>query len=468
MASQERGEGREYLSASDRFHRAQRYEGELQRSVHEAGKKVDRTKEIPGWLVKAFVLTRLFQIETALASEMENEVIEGDIPFAEEVKSDVEMPQATRDALAYYAEHQTTFSITVQTREGEVITGYVQPDEFLGDHPRIIEGTVVDFTVLSRLSPEEFQQVRDALAETSAVVRQSSSKNDDCYFSYTDPGMFIGHTSIIPSQQGKNKDQFIRIDQLSDTGNMRWTNGTEPMAFGFSFDEIGGPHVPELFYHDPLQPQRDIQGFSVAWSGVERERGEKIFAEYLPDIERGMSTVQGQFGAVILENNLQNIVLTDHNEQNAYARWDGVYMEEDLVVGIEEGKLSKENLTEIVEHELYHMIDYRYAFSQELEPLFLSSDPSTLEEFNESAFSKRGFGGHAQENTHEFFASVMNSLDDPNWEESVQKLSPDARDVYCAALREIFNTVEANQAHFASGSLLRELPTRIAYLETIL
>lgn len=465
MALHEHTEEKERLSTRERLKQAGEYERKLQQHVHDKG----RNLELPSWLIKAFMLTRLFQIETATASEMENEVSIGEIPFAEQVQSDVELPQETRDALNEYAAKNAVFSMTVQTRDGEVIQGTVFPKQLLGDHPRVIEGTVVQMSICSFISPAEFSEIRSNVARAKGEKTDTVTQQDQIIFEYGDrEKLLTGRTVILPVPESTNPEEaYARLDLMNETGNLHKTNRDESVAFSFSFDFIGEPEVRDLFYHDPLPFHGDVQGIPISWSGIDQERGEHLLASNRASIENGISTVQKQFGPEILESTMSHIVFVDRNEENAFAHWKGLYLEEDLIIGVEKGKLTGKNVEETTEHELYHLIDTRYEFSRELENLFLSSDQSVLAMLNESSFSKEGFGGHAQDNPRELFASVMNSLDDPNWENSVRALSGDARDVYLASLRTISAKIQARDLEFSSGSLLQELPKRIAFIESL-
>ena len=469
MGSHESIEHEAKHSPVEQFQLGKEYERSLQTWVQDHARKNMRMGEVPSWMVKAFLLTRLFQIGTAVASEMENEVNVGEIPFAEQVRTDVELPQETRDALEAYSAHDAKFIMTVQTRDGEVVQGIVFPEELLGDHPRVIEGTVVRFSISSSVSSEEFSTICNNFAQAKGSSVNTVLQKKYLTFEFGDrEAQYTVKTKIFPvGERETGHVSYIREDLMYETGSVHKAHRDEAVAFGFSFDFIGGPEVQDLFYHDPLPLRGDVQGVPVSWSGIDHQRGEQILASNRANIESGMNTVREQFGPEILENTISHVMFIDRNEENAYALWQGLFLEEDLILGVERGMLTSKNIEEIVEHELYHLIDYRYGLSQELESVFLSSDPSVLATFSESSFSHGGYGGHAQDNRQELFVSVMNSLDDPNWEESVRALPADAREVYLASLRAISAKVQARDLEFSSGSLLQELPKRIAFVETV-
>jgi hypothetical protein len=98
-----------------------------------------------------------------------------------------------------------------------------------------------------------------------------------------------------------------------------------------------------------------------------------------------------------------------------------------------------ELLRNIAAHEALHLLDLRairLTDVPEMQKLWLSTSPEILAQINESNF----YGiheldaGHAQDNPHEFVASFLNSLLSERWEEGLERLSPDAQNVYKQAL----------------------------------
>lgn len=211
----------------------------------------------------------------------------------------------------------------------------------------------------------------------------------------------------------------------------------EVLPIPIDLSHIGYGVLENGFYMRELESIAVIDGVPVY---AERGSSEREFREsvapYTESFHAGMRDAAQMFGFEHLP--VEKIVIVDADQQNAFAYPNYVMrVTDDLLHPEKQGQteLSGEDIRTVAAHESFHFIDKRLLIGEarELQDLYASTTPDVLQQWNESVFMGH-FGGHAQDNRAELFASLCNTLRDPAWEQHVNQMTPDARKQYAAAL----------------------------------
>ncbi len=110
-----------------------------------------------------------------------------------------------------------------------------------------------------------------------------------------------------------------------------------------------------------------------------------------------------------------------------------------------EGMLNIDN--NYIYHEVLHMIDYKWHISShpEFQTLYKRINQNNERFFtwiNESNFFPKGFGGHAQDNEGEFFASLGNSLTSSHIKTHLERSDPDFVRMYQTSLQTLYEILK--------------------------
>jgi hypothetical protein len=124
----------------------------------------------------------------------------------------------------------------------------------------------------------------------------------------------------------------------------------------------------------------------------------------------------------------------------------------------------------VIRHEAYHGLDLRHGFS--LHPEFLgfherliaSGDTELFDAIDETRFLDQK-GGHSADDPLEFFASLVNTLNAPKWEEKTDAMTPRARGLYYHALKALRASLAARHPAIGSAPIFAALKDRIRSLE---
>lgn len=125
----------------------------------------------------------------------------------------------------------------------------------------------------------------------------------------------------------------------------------------------------------------------------------------------------------------------------------------------------------IVAHEMYHALDFQFGFSEQpgfvalFDRLKSAEDNELFEAINEKSFRNLPMGGHADDNVYEFFASLVNTLDAPTWQESVANMSDRVRGLYYQALVALQSSFETCNPAMKNSPIFLKLQERLASLE---
>lgn len=188
----------------------------------------------------------------------------------------------------------------------------------------------------------------------------------------------------------------------------------------------------------------------------------------LPSIGRGVEEVEKLFGSNA-GGIIKSIGIVDSNQENAFFNTrtpDRITFHDELVKrdATDSEEKHQEKMRIVARHEAFHLFDSKYklssgAFQSQFDKL-KSSYPNFFTELNEKEFLPGvDFGGHAKDNTLEFFASFMNSLESSTWETQLQAASPEFRKAY----KESLQAVKANlsrSADLPASAPIRELVDR--------
>ena len=131
-------------------------------------------------------------------------------------------------------------------------------------------------------------------------------------------------------------------------------------------------------------------------------------------------------------------------------------------------RLAEKGAKEVARHESFHLVDgkFDYKLSAGLEPLqqrLLQSSPAFFRKLNESSFIPEiGTGGHSNENSREFFASLMNSVVNERCEERLKKMDPEFRKNYAEALETIRGQFAATPGFPQSAPIIALIDRRLS------
>ncbi len=124
----------------------------------------------------------------------------------------------------------------------------------------------------------------------------------------------------------------------------------------------------------------------------------------------------------------------------------------------------------VVRHEAYHSLDLQHGFSLHpefrgfYERLIKSEDTELFDAINETRFLDQT-GGHSADDPLEFFASLVNTLQAPKWEEKAGEMSPRVRGLYYHALQALRTALAAKHPDIKAAPIYAALKDRIQSLE---
>ncbi len=187
--------------------------------------------------------------------------------------------------------------------------------------------------------------------------------------------------------------------------------------------EIEGEHIEDLFYTQVQHPYACLgenKEYCV-YGDMPREEFDENFVPKLEKIEMGAESAEALFGLKKGEG-VRNIQISDGTYQQALFN----DRTPNSIIFFDELMKGDVNLKMTAFHESMHLMDDLFKISEvgELKDFFEELDeknPKFFYSVNESRFFRaKDAGGHAEDNEHEFFASFMNSLISPDFEDHIQ------------------------------------------------
>lgn len=219
----------------------------------------------------------------------------------------------------------------------------------------------------------------------NVIVRDVSETDDHEYF-FEDITVNIPMPTLAPGEKKEKVPVSIDLSQ-----------------YGIDVGE-------NVFFHKPQRVLGTVgEGKYLVYSNtakVEIEKG--MYREKLEKAGEGVEIAEKLFGA---EKGafVKSIFVVNENEENGFFRSADKSM---IALTDEHLKAYGSSLDNTGSHEAFHLIDYAFDLTKqpEVQQLFKELPTSFFDEINEKNWSVGGFGGHAQDNEKEFFATFMNSL----------------------------------------------------------
>lgn len=267
----------------------------------------------------------------------------------------------------------------------------------------------------------------------------------------TGKSVFMGF-GIVP--------RFPLAERAAGAGAARLL-GFDLTDFGFGDHRgilSGRPLLP-VFSATPSRPYRL---YSTLPAGF--EAGSKVYES----AARRARAVEGSFGLRPGEK-IKNVFLVPSEKQNAsvhVANPETIFLWDEIFPQIAAG-----DADHIVDHEAYHSLDMQLHFSTH--PGFARifnalRDAHDLELF--SAVDERNFlekmGGHSEDDAFEFFASLLNTVSAPAWEEKIGEMCPRTRGLYYHALRALRAALLARRPELRDAPIGTSIGRRLAFLES--
>jgi len=263
-----------------------------------------------------------------------------------------------------------------------------------------------------------------------------------------------------PTFQGFHIFPPVRLSDADEPG--------QPYALSVDLTRFGFGDHPNILSTRTLAAKRSADdsspyAFISTLPPGDAARAQEVFEI----VSAGAARAEALYGFAPGER-IKGVFLTPADSWNASVRlanpellyfWDELF--EDLIGG---------RADSVASHELAHGIDFQFAISTHPEFLDLYKQLSKAEDdaffsaINESNFYG-GKGGHTQDNVFELFASLVNSLASPRWNDVVAAMSPRVRGLYGHALRRLRTALIERCPGFTSAPLDAILEKRIGEID---
>ncbi|KKW44847.1 MAG: hypothetical protein UY95_C0015G0019 [Parcubacteria group bacterium GW2011_GWA2_56_7] len=254
---------------------------------------------------------------------------------------------------------------------------------------------------------------------------------------YVDNLQVFGCVSISYRDLNGNKINVI-YNQDTATGAIRetiavsttWNFADRPELQPLDLDlrPIGYGVIEGAFYVKPLVHIGDQSGYAYFSTDGSSAMAKELMVERGEAIRTGIQEALSLFG--LPEDNITGVTIMDRGFSNAYAdarTQSVIYFTDEILEGpgqmglleqmIKGGELTEEAVASVAAHEVFHQIDHLYDISRDerVRSLFRRLSKADLFRVNEKRDGKL-YGGHAQDDQMELFASFMNTIRGDNWE----------------------------------------------------
>ncbi len=217
------------------------------------------------------------------------------------------------------------------------------------------------------------------------------------------------------------------------------SEGPDYQPLSIDLTQLGLGKIEGLFHvavEKPIASIGDMNQYRV-YSNMDSDDVNALYASRYPYIAQGLSQAEELFSFRDGEL-VKNVYIINSEQQNA------VFYRKDpeTIAFWDEILNNRQDAQVIAAHETYHLIDYKLQLSSgdflaQYQAIKLSQ-PWFLEAINEKNFlPEMQSGGHAEENHLEFFASFLNSMNHPGWQDKVKDQSPEFISIYTKTLETL-------------------------------
>ncbi|MFA5185721.1 MAG: hypothetical protein WC551_04495 [Patescibacteria group bacterium] len=294
--------------------------------------------------------------------------------------------------------------------------------------------------------------------------RESSMPNSISVTWQAPQSMATGYQTVIYEDSHGNLVRAIRNATPQGTwitaqvGVLSEFNDAEP-NYSVSVDlrRLGGPEMRNLAEGESI-PSVGRFGSDGAYSAHSRTRdlpaASMDFDRSRQGLGQSLERVESMFGLKPGQV-IQRVWLVDSEEFNAWAVNDQNQRKGTIMMSREmlrserpnsgiflNDKVSLETRESVIRHEAFHMVDLKYGVTQRMPTIHRVFRQCFMHLMNESEFLGQGFGGHANDNEREFFASLMADLSHPGFTKALDKLPPQETQEMYEAVRIVMGTIE--------------------------
>lgn len=412
-------------------------------AIAERLKREDK-RVVPSWARKALALSMLFGMETAEARERKEEevqLLDRSLEIDELDSYSGPAEGEYREVFERYFEDENHNSaevfVQVQVAQSDgkkaantAVVDFYNPEiksAFQEGQPIIFDGVVTEFSLLQKIPLDKAPDTSGPgwSRELSETSQSAVLMYKDAYGNSVSTVISMRHDDPLHVSRFDIVEPFVRLKQD--------VHGTEVVPLKFDLSRSGGHETfaSQVFYKPPEAQREIVDGITFTTLDLDRDALADIKPDQMRAIEKGVKNAESLFAD---PDSIQAIYVRQSEAENASMDIRRGYIE--LLGGLL--KISQDDpgvLEEVIEHEAFHALEYKYGLSwnTDMTALWVRTDPAVLREFNEKAFGK--WGGHAQDDPLEFMASILNNLDHEQWLDRVQEMSAEGQEVYQEALR---------------------------------
>lgn len=461
--------------AKDRATAESETAAEVERMMEEETRLLDAVREkaqaqilkrgwgnVPTWLKRGAIAVGLFSAETALANSAQDTLKYAESEAVAEGNAEYPaIPETAKETLLEFL-NSPDASVIVHAARGTVD---VEHDEFRITKEAVEKGKpfVFSFPIgsieFSRsieksgivIPDGEWEHLDTASGDSYQVVAVNNNQFDISRMAFRDDEMASERIYVTPVERA------VEDDRTS-------------IPFSVDWQQAGLGDLDGAFYDLPQSVIGTVAGLDVYSAAQNRDRIGRELKRYDQDLSKGIAKAGALFA--LSESPVTSVKVWEEDYGNAGALGTDLVIFDDLLqpsadaqADNESSLLSHKQMQNVAEHETFHVIDFSIGITTDpiLHELFTLSDKETLKAYNESNFPD-AYGGHAQENAVELFATLMNGLDDPNWETWVSSLTDAQKEMYRNTLEITKVSLEQNDRIPDSAPVLDLLQERISYL----
>lgn len=312
-------------------------------------------------------------------------------------------------------------------------------------------------------------QIKEILFYQEKIDQNSEEDGTSAVQVYTDQfGNLISKYKI--SYRGENENTSSSVIRIMPSIIFAPdSEGPDYKRLNIDLTQIGLGKIEGLFHvavEKPVASIGDLNQYRV-YSNIDSDDVNTLYESKFPYIAQGLSQAEELFGFSKGEL-VRNIYIINSEQQNAV-----FYRKDPETIAFWDEILKNRNDAHIIAaHEAYHLFDYKFQlsggeFRAQYEDIKASA-PWFLDEINEKNFlPEMPSGGHADENHLEFFASFLNSMNHPGWQDKVKDQSPEFISIYTKTL-ETFGTSLKNQNVVPVNAPIHDMiEQKITYLKGI-
>lgn len=344
--------------------------------------------------------------------------------FVYEEKKDEKISEESREKLLRLLD---TYDITIDTtpKGGEID----RPEAALSmskdmvkklRHPIVVHGSIREIVLSERLDRPVTKRDNDGATVNGEPIAE--------IFLDTDGNVY---SKVCPTYSSGNETTYRRMIFISPS--LQLGSVAPQIDISLDLEALGLQSVGEWLYQDTEKPLVFLgdKGEYALYSNMDPKHIEREFAPLYDNMKYGVRAAETLFG---LESGAAVRAIYIANAKQENARF---HPKDPETVVIQDEILRAKNAELrafiIAFHEAAHLLDYKYGITgilekkrdEKIEKLFGELKNSGLfAAINEKEFSSEflDVGGHSHENTAEFFASLLNTLNNPNWKRKFQHL----------------------------------------------